>query len=111
MSETDSLLEKLDASVPASLKEFDAFPKLPSSYKKRSEGRGVLTALVALAALLLLLNDLSEFAWGWADHEFSVDHERASVMNVNVDIVVNMPCGCESSFYAIWMTTEQGSSP
>jgi hypothetical protein len=95
MSDSDSLLDVLDASVPSALKEFDAFPKLPSSYKARSESRGVLTILVGLAAGLLLLNDLSDFIWGWPSYDFSVDHSSYAQMNVNVDMVVNMPCGCE----------------
>ncbi|KAF9219464.1 DUF1692-domain-containing protein [Gyrodon lividus] len=85
-----SLLDKLDAAVP--LARFDAFPKLPSTYKTRSESRGFLTLFVALLAFLLVLNDLAEYIWGWPDHEFSVDTQGASYMNVNVDMVVNMPC-------------------
>ncbi|KAH7928313.1 DUF1692-domain-containing protein [Leucogyrophana mollusca] len=72
--------------------KFDAFPKLPSTYKARSESRGFLTLFVALLAFLLVLNDLGEYIWGWTDYEFSVDEPDSSHMNVNVDMVVNMPC-------------------
>jgi len=89
--EDQSLLHKLDAAVP----QFDAFPKLPSSYKSRSESRGFFTLLVALVAFLLVLNDLGEYIWGWPDYEFSVDPHAASYMYVNVDMVVNMPCECQ----------------
>ncbi|KAH7884895.1 endoplasmic reticulum vesicle transporter-domain-containing protein [Phlebopus sp. FC_14] len=85
-----SLLDKLDVAVP--LAQFDAFPKLPSTYKSRSESRGFLTLFVALLAFLLVLNDLGEYIWGWPDYEFSVDTQASSFMNVNVDLVVNMPC-------------------
>jgi hypothetical protein len=87
-----SLLEKLDAAVPAQLTKFDAFPKLPSTYKQRSESRGFLTLLIGLITFLLILNDIGEFIWGWPDYEFSVDKENNSYMNVNVDLVINMPC-------------------
>ncbi|KAJ7052124.1 endoplasmic reticulum vesicle transporter-domain-containing protein [Mycena amicta] len=87
-----SVLEKLDAAVPAPLAQFDAFPKLPSTYKARSDSRGFLTVFVALVTFVLMLNDVGEFLFGWPDHEFSVDSERASFMNVNVDMVVAMPC-------------------
>jgi endoplasmic reticulum-Golgi intermediate compartment protein 2 len=99
-AETDTLLEKLDASVPSSLKEFDAFPKLPSTYKTRSESRGFLTVFVAIAACFLLLNDFAEFIWGWPTYDFTVDQgsARHGHMKVNVDMVVNMPCGCKQSF-------------
>lgn len=91
----DSLLEKLDASVPTTLKEFDAFPKLPSTYKSRSEGRGYITAFIALVCFVLVINDLGEWIWGWSDYEFSVDHNMNNQLGVNVDLVVNMPCQCE----------------
>ncbi|TFY77789.1 hypothetical protein EWM64_g6224, partial [Hericium alpestre] len=90
--ENESLLDKLDAMAPAPLKTFDAFPKLPASYKSRSESRGFLTVFVGLLALLLLLNDVGEFLWGWPDYEFTVDRDQSSYVDVNVDMVVNMPC-------------------
>ncbi|KIJ62960.1 hypothetical protein HYDPIDRAFT_135453 [Hydnomerulius pinastri MD-312] len=85
-----SLLDKLDAAFP--LARFDAFPKLPSTYKSRSESRGFLTLAVLFLAFLLILNDLGEYIWGWPDYEFSVDAHAASYMKINVDMVVNMPC-------------------
>lgn len=89
--EETSLLEKLDQAVPP-LSQFDAFPKLPSTYKARSESRGFMTLFVSLLAFLLMLNDIGEFIWGWPDYEFSVDRDTSSFMNINVDLVVNMPC-------------------
>ncbi|KZT27253.1 endoplasmic reticulum-derived transport vesicle ERV46 [Neolentinus lepideus HHB14362 ss-1] len=88
----ESILDKLDGMTPASIKEFDAFPKLPSTYKERTESRGFLTVFVALLAFVLVLNDVGEFIWGWPDYEFSVDRDKGSFMKVNVDMVVNMPC-------------------
>lgn len=96
-----SLLDKLDDLVPAPLAQFDAFPKLPSTYKARSESRGFLTIFVAFAAFLLVLNDLGEYIWGWPDHEFGVDIDKANTMDINVDMVVNMPCQCECSCFLL----------
>ncbi|GJE85614.1 endoplasmic reticulum vesicle transporter-domain-containing protein [Phanerochaete sordida] len=90
-SESPSLLDKLDTMVPT-LAEFDAFPKLPTTYKARSESRGFLTVFVTFMAFLLVLNDLGEFIWGWPDYEFSVDRDQSSDLRVNVDMLVNMPC-------------------
>lgn len=98
-SETPSLIDKLDDITQTPLAEFDAFPKLPSTYKARSESRGFLTIFVTFLAFLLVLNDLGEYIWGWPDYEFSVDRETANNMNVNVDMVVNMPCQCKSSYF------------
>ncbi|CAL1715892.1 unnamed protein product [Somion occarium] len=63
-----SLLDKLDELVPAPLAQYDAFPKLPSTYRAR------------------------EYIWGWPDYEFSVDPDAGNDMDINVDLVVNMPC-------------------
>ncbi|KAG6917859.1 hypothetical protein DXG01_000764 [Tephrocybe rancida] len=90
--EDSSILDKLDAAVPAPLAQFDAFPKIPSTYKARSESRGFMTVFVTLLALLLMLNDIAEYVWGWPDQEFSIDSNKSSFMGINVDIVVAMPC-------------------
>ncbi|KAJ7278215.1 DUF1692-domain-containing protein [Mycena rebaudengoi] len=87
-----SILEKLDSAVPAPLAKFDAFPKLPSTYKARSDSRGFLTIFVGLITFMLMLNDIGEFIFGWPDHEFSVDTVQGSYMNINVDLIVAMPC-------------------
>ena len=92
----ESLLDKLDDLVPAPLAQFDAFPKLPSTYKSRSESRGFLTIFVAFVAFLLILNDLGEYIWGWPDSEFGVDIDPANKLDINVDMIVNMPCQCKS---------------
>ncbi|KAF9475437.1 DUF1692-domain-containing protein [Pholiota conissans] len=89
--EEPSLLDKLDSVAP--LAQFDAFPKLPSAYKARSESRGFMTIFVALLAFLLVLNDIGEFIWGWPDYEFSVDNNKSPFFNINVDMIVAMPCG------------------
>lgn len=93
-AESSSVLDKLDELVPAPLAQFDAFPKLPATYKERSESRGFVTLFVALLAFLLVLNDLGEYIWGWPDYEFSVDSDKANTMLINVDVVINMPCQC-----------------
>ncbi|KAI0246080.1 endoplasmic reticulum vesicle transporter-domain-containing protein [Lactifluus subvellereus] len=87
-----SLLDKIDAVAPAPLKTFDAFPKLPSTYRTRSTERGILTLFIAFVAFLLVANDIGEFVWGWPDYEFGVDYAPASYLDVNVDLIVNMPC-------------------
>ncbi|KAI0750199.1 endoplasmic reticulum vesicle transporter-domain-containing protein [Daedaleopsis nitida] len=87
-----TILDKLDELVPTPLAQFDAFPKLPSTYKARSESRGFLTIFVAFCAFLLLLNDLGEYIWGWPEHEFGVDIIKSNDMEINVDMLVNMPC-------------------
>jgi hypothetical protein len=88
-----SLLEQLDEIAP--IKKFDAFPKLPSSYRSRTKFGGLMTIVVVALSLMLILNDVAEFIWGWSDYEFAVDRDQHRLLNINVDIVVNTPCGCE----------------
>ncbi|EKM84349.1 hypothetical protein AGABI1DRAFT_32491 [Agaricus bisporus var. burnettii JB137-S8] len=90
-SEDDSVLKKLDAAA-APLAKFDAFPKVPSAFKARSESRGFMTIFVMLVALLLMLNDIGEYIWGWPEFKFAVDQDNAPYMFVNLDMVVNMQC-------------------
>ncbi|EAU85239.1 endoplasmic reticulum-Golgi intermediate compartment protein 2 [Coprinopsis cinerea okayama7 len=85
-------LAKLEDAIPASLTKFDAFPKLPSTYKARSESRGFLMVFVIILAFLLMLNDIGEFIWGWPDFEFGVDNDKGSTLPINLDMTVNMPC-------------------
>lgn len=100
-SASPSLIDKLDDITHTPLAQFDAFPKLPSTFKARSESRGFLTIFVTLLAFLLVVNDLGEYIWGWPDYEFSVDQEPANEMNVNVDMLVNMPCQCKFLWFFI----------
>ena len=87
-----SVLDKIFS--PATLAKLDAFPKVPSAYKARSESRGFMTLFVVLLGFILVLNDFGEYFWGWPDHEFKVDGTTESYMHVNLDMVVAMPCGC-----------------
>jgi len=91
----ESILDKIDSVVPTPLAKFDAFPKLPSTYKSRSESRGIMTVFVALLALLLMLNDIGEYIWGWRDEECSIDPNKCSYLSINVDVSVAMSCKCQ----------------
>jgi endoplasmic reticulum-Golgi intermediate compartment protein 2 len=90
MSSTPS--DALDTTTFAKL---DAFPKIPSTYKARSESRGIMTLFVAFLAFMLVVNDIGEYIWGWPDFEFSVDDSSSKYLSINIDLVVAMPCGCK----------------
>ena len=98
MSETDTLLEKLDAVAP--IQKFDAFPKVQRTYTAKTAGGGIWTILALLTCILLVANDFKEYFWGWPDHEFAVDTKVGSTMFVNVDMIVNMPCHC--AYTRLW---------
>jgi len=93
-----SVLKKLDA-VAAPLAKFDAFPKVPSAYKARSEGRGFVTLFLMLVVFMFMLNDIGEYIWGWPEYKFSVDKNNVPYMMINLDMMVNMPCRCEWFFF------------
>ncbi|KAF9448497.1 DUF1692-domain-containing protein [Macrolepiota fuliginosa MF-IS2] len=90
--EDDSVLHKLDAAA-APLAKFDAFSKVPSAYKARSESRGFVTVFVMLVVFVFMLNDIGEYIWGWPEFRFAVDKENSPYMFINLDMAVNMPCG------------------
>ncbi|KAG9011029.1 hypothetical protein FRB93_003479 [Tulasnella sp. JGI-2019a] len=90
VEEEKSLLDKLDAIAP--IREFDAFPKVARTYYTQTSLGGLATALVIILSFFLSLNDIGEFLWGWPDIEYSVDNRLMATMNINLDMVVNMPC-------------------
>ena len=92
----------LDRIAPKGLKEFDAFPKLPSTYKEQSGSRGLFTILIGLLAFIFVLNDVGEYIWGWPSYTFNVEHNTSNFMDVNVDVIVNMPCGCECYLFSLF---------
>lgn len=99
--------------APTGVRQFDAFPKVRPTYKSRTTGGGMMTVLgalywcmdpygakslsfiVAILSFILILNDLGDYLWGWRDYDFNIDNNLATIMYVNVDLVVNMPCHCE----------------
>jgi hypothetical protein len=97
-NEEKSLLEQLDDIAP--LKQFDAFPKLPTNYKSRTRFGGFMTIFVIALSFLLVLNDVAEFIWGWSDYEFAVDTDNHRTLDINVDIIVNSPCGSQFIVYS-----------
>ncbi|KAF8992354.1 endoplasmic reticulum vesicle transporter-domain-containing protein [Cyathus striatus] len=79
-------------SLATTFTQLDFFPKIPTTYKSRSESRGFFTVFVCFVTLLLVLNDIGEYIWGWPDYEFSIDDNKQSYLNINLDVTVNMPC-------------------
>ena len=57
-----------------------------------------MTVFVAFMVFMLLLNDIGKFIWGWPDYEFSVDKNKSSFLNINVDMVIAMPCNRECPY-------------
>ena len=87
--DSSSLLDSLGR---ASLRDFDAFPKVAASYRTRSSGGGLTTIGVTLLVMGLVWGELREFLFGEPKMSFSVDHRLGHALQINVDITVAMPC-------------------
>lgn len=90
-NEDKSLLDKLDTIAP--IREFDAFPKVATSYTKHTTLGALATLVVIGMSFLLSLNDVGEFLWGWPDYEYAIDRRYKDTLDINLDMIVNMPCG------------------
>lgn len=74
------------------VKDFDAFPKVPEDYIKKSV-RGGSFSLVSFTLIALLV--VSEFIYYTSTvykYEYSVDSDISSKLDINVDMTVAMPC-------------------
>lgn len=71
---------------------FDAFPKVAPEQTVRSQRGGLLTVLTTLCALMIIWVQIGGFLGGYVDHRFSVDRSVHLSLDINVDLVVAMPC-------------------
>ncbi|KAJ5115160.1 hypothetical protein NUU61_000919 [Penicillium alfredii] len=74
------------------VKAFDAFPKTKSSYTTPTRRGGQWTVLILLACTVLSLSELKTWYRGTENRQFSVEKGVSRELQLNLDIVVNMPC-------------------
>ncbi|GAA95597.1 uncharacterized protein L969DRAFT_101698 [Mixia osmundae IAM 14324] len=74
------------------LRTFDAFPKTLPTYRSTSSRGGVYTVLLAVAILVLVWYEATEYLFGEPLYEFSVDKGIGKMLQINVDMTVAMPC-------------------
>ncbi|KAG6014088.1 hypothetical protein E4U54_005860 [Claviceps lovelessii] len=72
---------------------FDVFPKSKPQYVTRTEGGGKWTVAMVVISLFLLWAELARWWRGSESHTFSVEHNVAHSMQINLDAVVLMKCG------------------
>lgn len=77
---------------PGLLKTFDAFPKTKPSYTAPSRRGGQWTIIVLAICTLLSLSELRTWFHGTEKHHFSVEKGVSHELQLNLDIVVKMPC-------------------
>ncbi|KAJ5155378.1 COPII-coated vesicle protein (Erv41) [Penicillium capsulatum] len=74
------------------LKTFDAFPKTKTSYTTPTRRGGQWTVLILLICWVFSLHELKTWWKGTEHHHFSVEKGVSHDLQLNLDIVVNMPC-------------------
>ncbi|KAK9477788.1 endoplasmic reticulum vesicle transporter-domain-containing protein [Lipomyces japonicus] len=79
-------------SVASGVKTFDAFPKVSSTYTKRSQGGGLVTILLSLFCIFFIWIEFGSYLAGTVVQEFAVEHAVGSNMQVNLDVTIAMPC-------------------
>ncbi|KAJ6028748.1 hypothetical protein N7540_004324 [Penicillium herquei] len=74
------------------LKTFDAFPKTKASYTTPTRRGGQWTVLILIICTVFSLSELKTWWRGTEKHHFSVEKGVSHELQLNLDIVVNMPC-------------------
>ncbi|PYH41661.1 COPII-coated vesicle protein [Aspergillus saccharolyticus JOP 1030-1] len=74
------------------LKTFDAFPKTKTSYTAPSRRGGQWTVLILVICTIFSVNEFRTWLRGTETHQFSVEKGVSHDLQLNLDIVVRMPC-------------------
>lgn len=80
------------SSSSSGLKGFDAFPKTKPSYTAATERGGKFTVALIFLCSLLTFSELRTWYAGTETHHFSVERGVGHELQLNLDIVVAMPC-------------------
>jgi len=80
--------------VLASVKELDAFPKVPETYKEPSTaGRGTLSMATFLLITFLVLSEIRYHMDSDLLFDYKVDLDKNETVRLNIDVTVAMECG------------------
>ncbi|KAL4894385.1 endoplasmic reticulum vesicle transporter-domain-containing protein [Aspergillus ambiguus] len=78
--------------LQGSLKTFDAFPKTKPSYTAPSRRGGQWTVLILIICTVFSISEFRTWLRGTENHHFSVEKGVSHDLQLNLDIVVQMPC-------------------
>ncbi|KAK4941982.1 hypothetical protein LTR10_018163 [Elasticomyces elasticus] len=76
----------------SSLRTFDAFPKTKPTYTSTTARGGQWTLAIIILCTCLTFNELRAWWSGIETHHFSVERGVGHELQLNLDIVVGMPC-------------------
>ncbi|KAI9925531.1 hypothetical protein ASPWEDRAFT_28969 [Aspergillus wentii DTO 134E9] len=74
------------------LKTFDAFPKTKASYTSPSRSGGQWTVLILTICTFFSFSEFRTWLKGSESHHFSVEKGVSHELQLNLDMVVQMPC-------------------
>ncbi|EEP75394.1 conserved hypothetical protein [Uncinocarpus reesii 1704] len=78
--------------IAAGLRTFDAFPKTKPTYTTASRRGGQWTVFIFLFCGSLVFSELVSWYRGTENHHFSVEKGVSQEIQINLDMVVHMPC-------------------
>ncbi|OJJ42877.1 hypothetical protein ASPZODRAFT_104636 [Penicilliopsis zonata CBS 506.65] len=88
----DAFGEKTAGSEEGGLRTFDAFPKTKASYTAPSSRGGQWTVIVLAICTFLSFTEIRTWMQGTEMHHFSVEKGVSHELQLNLDMVVDMPC-------------------
>ncbi|XP_043561563.1 endoplasmic reticulum-Golgi intermediate compartment protein 2-like isoform X2 [Chiloscyllium plagiosum] len=77
---------------PSTIKELDAFPKVPDVCVQTSISGGTVSLLTFTLIAILAIGEFSYFQDSWIQYNYQVDTNISSKLQVNLDITVAMQC-------------------
>ncbi|KAF4120093.1 endoplasmic reticulum-Golgi intermediate compartment protein 2 [Geosmithia morbida] len=92
MNEKHGLSEDDFGAKGSIVKAFDAFPKSKPEYVTRTPGGGKWTVVMIFFSIIFAWTELVHWWTGYETHNFAVEKGVAHQMQINLDIVVRMPC-------------------
>ncbi|KAJ9353839.1 hypothetical protein DTO027B9_5052 [Paecilomyces variotii] len=80
------------AGIGSGLKTFDAFPKTKPDYTSPSRRGGQWTVVILVICTILSFSEFRAWFRGHENHHFSVEKGVSHELQLNLDMVVAMPC-------------------
>lgn len=74
------------------VKELDAFPKVPESYKETTATGGGVSILTFLIIIILVISEIIYYSESELEFDYMVDTNVDGKIKINVDITVSMKC-------------------
>ncbi|KAJ1963342.1 hypothetical protein GGI12_002110 [Dipsacomyces acuminosporus] len=83
----------MSTSWARTLRRLDAFQKVDSAYQARTSSGGFLSVVVILTMLFMVFSEVRDYMQYKEEHSFTIDGNMHQKLQINVGMVVGMPCG------------------